>query len=803
MARLLVCAQSPGLEPPRNEGLLRKDAVLQLVPSPPFSRDDAIQNLQLNTGHEPVFQRITFPSRSSGRIEARVRTSSRCPDSSAVDCQEHLGAMASKTPASQGSAQQQKKKRHKQQQHPMMKSNKASSSTAPRDRAKKTLVAIVILLPLGFIIVIISVTLLVRWFYTLKVGTCTTPGCIEHAKALRNAMNSSVQPCSDFYSFSCGSWKPVGRHRSMIEQIFARSFRIAVEELERNANDSDLPIAQLYFQSCLAERSDTSLKEEVRKFAQFKRDLGLLWPEEWPEKSNVSVPPLKVLINLTVNWNVNLIFNVRAMPGYKGRPRALFIQRGRVNPKWSLEAAEMTRSIKEHCDYLEAPAPTPEQLKEVTDAYQAVVNATLSFTPEPSDEKKTVLKDIDEHTKSKKDKWQLYLNEMYSPDFNWQPDDVVLVQHPDILEHLRTLLDGNTDQSLRLGIAWVLLRMNLWTIVGNPRLRYKGSDIELAVRRKTACLFHVAATFGLVVATRHLRARFSQQVRGHLGSVFENVKSQYQRDFADATWIDDSVKTKLRAKMSESLDLDSLPGSAFFSNFTTGPLYKDFPKESAGSFFDNFVNIAKAFRKKLASDEFITTFSKRLGDGHVATSYSYYYNSVYFAVGALEAPLFHVDGIFAITYGSLGTLLASSMARAFDKRGIKYDKGEESLWWSSGRDAYDERFKCDLKGGASRSGHDAAPTSPLFLSVLGLRASYAAYRAAIKATRTLDIFRLKGLETYTDDQVFFMTYCLMTCAKGSTGDDCNVPVRQSDKFAYAFQCADDTPMNPSKKCTFF
>ncbi|XP_075550636.1 endothelin-converting enzyme 1-like isoform X2 [Dermacentor variabilis] len=729
--------------------------------------------------------------------------------------------MASKSKASQGSDhQQQQKKKHQKQQHPKMKGKppdkkhskeklqisgqQALPSTTPRARAKKMLASVVVLLVFFCFMAFTSVALLKMWWLAPTMGTCTTPGCIEHAKALRAAMNSSVQPCSDFYSFSCGSWKPVGRHRSVIETIFARSFDIAVQQLERDANDSDLPIAQLYFQSCLAEHSDTSLKEEVRKFAQFKRDLGLFWPEEWPENGSLAVPPLKVLINMSINWNINPIFKVRAMPGYKGRRKALFIEQGLLNPKWGIETVEeMNRSVTEHCAYFEAPAPTLDQLNELKGAHKAVVDATLSFTPDPRDEERMELKDIDERTKSKKDKWQLYVNEIFFPDYKWEPQDVVLVQHSNILSNIDHLLESMEDKPLRLGIAWVFIRMNLWTVTGNARLRYNGSDTELALRRKTACLAHVAHTFGLVVSTTHLRARFPQHVRDYVGYVFENVKSQYRKRSADATWIDESVKTKLKVKMSENLDLDSLPGSAFFSNFTTGSLYKDFPKESAGSFFDNFVNVAKAFRKKLASDEFVTTFSKTLGDGRVATSYSYYYNSVYFAVGALEPPLFHVEGSFAITYGSLGTLLATSMARAFDDRGIMYDKGEESPWWSSGRDAYKDRLKCDLKAGTSRSGEDAARASSLWLPVLGLRASYAAYRAAIKAEGLVEVFRLKGLEKYTDEQVFFMTYCLMTCAVGNNGDDCNVPVRQMHKFAHAFQCADGTPMNPSEKCAFF
>ncbi|KAH6928666.1 hypothetical protein HPB50_018187 [Hyalomma asiaticum] len=567
----------------------------------------------------------------------------------------------------------------------------------------------------------------------------------------------------------------------------------APTELEGKANESALPIAQHYYQSCTAKRSQDSLQSEIQKFAQFKRDVGLLWPEEWPKKSNSSVPPLKLLINLTLNWNINLLFNLHIMPGYKGRPRALFILRGVIDSSWAVyEYEKIKQSIEEHCHYLGAHAPTPALLKVVLDGYLAVVNATLSFKPDAREEEKTTLKEIDERTASARDKWKQYLNEVYS-DLDWRLEDVVLVQHPAILDKVGDLLESTSEESLWVGIAWLFLRMNLWTIVGKPHLLFEGSAAEVEAKAKLACLTHVADTFGLVVSNGHLRARFQDDVRTLLSSVFEDIKAQYQKNFADAKWIDESVKTKASAKMSESLDLDCMPSSQFFSNFTITAMYKDFPKVG-GSFFDNFVNIINARLRDY--------LSKKLGDGHVATSYSYYYNSVYFAVGALEPPLFHLDNTFASTYGSLATLMAISVARAFDERGIAYDKGEESPWWTAGHEEYEKRVKCDLKPGSSRSGSDNRAT-PLFLSVLALRTSYDAYRSAIARIKVVDIYRLKGLEEYTDDQVFFMSYCLMTCAVDSNGDACNVPIRQSSKFATAFKCSEGAPMNPTKRCPFF
>ncbi|XP_075750459.1 neprilysin-1-like [Rhipicephalus microplus] len=615
-------------------------------------------------------------------------------------------------------------------------------------------------------------------------------------------MNASVDPCSDFYHFSCGSWKPRGHYRSMIEQIFANSFAIAIEELEGNANESALPIAQRYYQSCTANRSEDSLEGEVQKFAKFKRDLGLLWPEQWPEKSNHTVPPLKLLVNLTVNWNINLIFNVRVVPGFKSRPRTLFIQRGVLSPSWSAsKPEEMKRSIEEHCRYLGAPAPTLTFLKEIIKAYEAVVNASLSFEPDAMDEQKMTLKDVNERTKSGKDKWEQYVIQSFS-EYTLRPDDVLLIQHPAILDNIGNLLESMSDESLRLGIAWVLIRLTFWTIVGKPHLRFEGSAAELQEKVKGTCLFHVASTFGLVVSYGHLLKRFTDDVRLRIDTVFNSVKAAYQRASADADWIDESVKTKLKAKVSESLNLDSLPGSEFFSSFAVAAVYKDFPNATS-SFFDNFVNIAKSFRKKLTSDDFVNTFSKKLGDGHVSTSYSYYYNSVYFAVGVLEPPLFYVDSTFSSTYGSMGTLMATSVARAFDERGISFDKGEKALWWIAGREDYERRVKCDLKAGVSRSGSDVASSRPLFWSALGLRTSYEAYRLAIKARKTVDIYQLKGLEAYSDDQVFFMSYCLITCAVDGNGDACNVPIRQIRSFATAFKCSEGTPMNPATRCPFF
>ena len=36
---------------------------------------------------------------------------------------------------------------------------------------------------------------------------CTTPSCVELAATVLRSMNASVDPCEDFYNYSCGGWE--------------------------------------------------------------------------------------------------------------------------------------------------------------------------------------------------------------------------------------------------------------------------------------------------------------------------------------------------------------------------------------------------------------------------------------------------------------------------------------------------------------------------------------------------------------------------------------------------------------------
>ncbi|XP_023229250.1 neprilysin-1-like [Centruroides sculpturatus] len=111
------------------------------------------------------------------------------------------------------------------------------NSRLPRKRTKRekkffagVIVLLVILFELITAVIIIAVlgtkgtTQRYKRYYKME-EICTEASCVETANYLLNSMNFSVDPCEDFYQFSCGQ-------RIMNKTFPARSIYVAVQNLE-------------------------------------------------------------------------------------------------------------------------------------------------------------------------------------------------------------------------------------------------------------------------------------------------------------------------------------------------------------------------------------------------------------------------------------------------------------------------------------------------------------------------------------------------------------------------------------------
>ncbi|KAH9381023.1 hypothetical protein HPB48_008237 [Haemaphysalis longicornis] len=639
--------------------------------------------------------------------------------------------------------------------------------------------------------------LFTRWVRNKPtIGFCDKPDCVRHAQELLAAMDSSASPCDNFYKFTCGSWRPKRMESSMIGRIYDESAEIAISEMESKA-DAVLPVAAEFYQTCADKRAQK--ESELAIFNSLKEDMGLTWPNR---KRSAKIDPLTVLLNLTINWNFHMLFNLRAFPIYKGRPQTLYIRRGILSSWRPLELQTFTENVRRHLKQLSVTI-TKEEVENLFVVVRNISSSALNVPPGATNEVLIRLENFAKHMKTRTaDTWKKLLNGFHKPDYSWNPESFVFVEDTRILLQFDSLLKEyqTREESLLEGFSWVYIQSMLWSVVGNHELLPPDGNADLMEKFKKSCLDNVQSFFGLVVSARHLYARYNDTVRKKLDTFYESVRGQAVTDVKAAGWIQDSIKEKVITKI-QDMGFNAMPEESFFSKIALANLYRDFSTTS-GSFMRNYISVARAYRQVIGHESFVSVYSKRLGGG-APSRYNYYYNIAFMSLGALEPPLFYLDGTLAIRYGAVGTLIAECMVRSFDKQGILVnDRGEQEPWWGSTTD-YDKVVNCDMFRGTGKSGSDRDKAA-LFPLAPALSASFRAYRAAIQKIKgDPDQLRLKGLEDYSDDQVFFMTYCLMRCNTGGKEHMCNIPVRNTKMFATVFQCPPDSPMNPNpkNKCT--
>ncbi|KAK8757741.1 hypothetical protein V5799_004629 [Amblyomma americanum] len=582
--------------------------------------------------------------------------------------------------------------------------------------------------------------------------------------------------------------------------------------MEGQSEDAVVPKASEYYKSCVKPREVTAT--ELHTFMRFKQDLGLMWPE----KKQVAQDALFVLIKMSISWGIHLLFNLRALPAYKGRPQTLYLRRGILNAKWlgkNWTHGRFVTDVANHCGILGVAVPT-DGYEELRQTVEDIIKSALAIPPDATSDTQFKLKEMELLMPNSTQHWLAYLNDLHKPQFRWDLNSPVALEDDAILTAIDALQKtyAAKNELLMMGFSYVFVRSYLWVLGGKPELLY-GSDANLGRHMlKVTCLEFTTSHFGLLVAAKHIHERYSVDTREGLNQFYHTIQSETKALLSEAQWVGSMTRTQAFIKLDE-LTLNAMPDEDFFSKINLARLYRDFPATS-GSFVNNFIDVAAAYRLLIGHDHFIGIYSKRLGGGS-PNRYNYYYNIAYLSLGALEPPILYTDGTLAMKYGSLGTVIAECAVRTFDRRGVQVDeKGRTEHWWDT--PAYAERTSCDLLAGVATgtgspdrkpAGRDPREIlhSALFPLAPALTTSFYAYRRAVvtlQEDNKVDQLRLRGMDELTDDQVFFLTYCLMTCGTSKTsGDACNVPLRHMPEFATAFSCPEGSSMNPVKKCTFF
>lgn len=657
-----------------------------------------------------------------------------------------------------------------------------------------------------FVSVLLACVLTFLFFFTehvKTVGYCVSDACIDHANRLSATINTSRDPCDDFYAFVCGGWQKGFPALSVQDKLNEDARKDEIKELD--ADIWRVGRATRLYNKCL-DPQQSDIYSNVLWINHFMDIVNLAWPSREPDLTKAR--PLEVMLNMSANYDLNFLFRLEIATN-KSMGNVLIFCRHYNGIVWN-DRLERPLSLVDYAKVTEQQLLALEREVYVSYEPSLLQRIEKSFTKanqyeSHGEQSWFAISELDTKTVNiEPNRWLKGLNSAYSSlKLSWAFDNIVVLEHADILNRIDALFRDYTEVELLIGIAWIFIQSHLWVAVGNPGFMLYDNSEE---KRQRICLEYVDSRFGILSSSEHITRLYpTHEARLGVASFLESLKTEFNQVMKKTPWVDREIRETAARKVNK-MDLNVLPDEHFFAPLHRATLYGHFPAINDTAFIQGWLTSSEVYQSLQLHQSFNDVFKKRRTFRHQAYTYSYLLNAVDAALGALEPPLFYPKGTFAMNYASAGTLLARELVKSIDPAGTTVnDRGESIHWWGKTESAeYNRRLNCDLRQEAGQKAISVIPAIP------ALELSHAAFKTAVEhETRTIggvEDLRLRGLDNFVDDQIFFMSYCYVLC--GKTGDmsaqrECNVPLKHSFHFTEAFRCPEGSPMNVASKCSFF
>ncbi|KAF9139535.1 hypothetical protein BG015_001986 [Linnemannia schmuckeri] len=434
--------------------------------------------------------------------------------------------------------------------------------------------------------------------------------------------------------------------------------------------------------------------------------------------------------------------------------------------------------------------------------------------------------------------WRLLLAEILPQGItNTRP---IVVQSPRYLTQLQTILQTTTLSTIHYYITWVAIK-GLGPNLGLPFRRplqvlnaaLTGTSPDLRPIRWRECVTVINTNLGDMAGHFFVQELFKGNSRQSVISIIDSLLQTYAQTFPTLPWLDDPTRAgaiqkinamqKLIGYSTEEPDVaSSISLQFYYSNLTI-------------SKFDHFGNQIRyaVWSKTLEKSQLDQPVNQKKMQDPPQTVDAFYHspsNHIVFPAGILQSPFFHVDNPEYLNYGAMGVAAGHEITHGFDNIGKNYDYiGRVKNWWTNETEkAFNEKAQCfiDQYGKFSIKGPDGKDHNVNGQLTLaeniadngGLKQSYRTWQARFLSDPsgvTYKNFKLPGLEKYTPDQLFFISFGRIWCSKerlewlmqlirGNAHPPwrfrANGSVQNSKEFSQAFECPVGTPMNPIQKC---
>lgn len=682
---------------------------------------------------------------------------------------------------------------------------------------------------------------------------CTTASCVTAAAFLKTSLEESINPCDDFYLYSCGGWLqkhpiPDGKIVWAIETVLNDELENKVKRILENSSiteETKLSKAEYnvykFYRSCkdmktiknLGATPLTTMMMNVGKFATKQNNVEMLTKES--------------LTSLLSKYYQHTLSDAIFSPGVSidDRNSTNYIlkmsQSGLALSLFRYKENKTDKVVNAYIKYLSAIAiklGTKDNLSEVE--IQEIAEESYDFEHKLSEifvppEKLSTI----EMTYNKKTLKEL--TEMV-PMIDWVQLGVIAFKDTDVqitdaepvvlitLGYFEKLNDLLKKTSKRVFNNYLLFRMcYFYASFLTQEYQDLSKGLLIAINgvyspapRWKQCISSTEAHMGMALSALFVKEHFSGGSYGEANSMVKAVRESFKEGLSNLDWMD---KKTVSAAISKADSITQKIGyPTYIMNATAlDESFKGLSYDKK-TYFDNIM-AASAFGHHKAMKRLREQVDRSLWAMTPMEINAYYNpsgNEIVFTAAIMQPPYFKHDYPKAVNYGRMGSIIGHEMTHGFDNDGRLYDKdGNFRAWWStSSETAFNQRAKCfvqeysnfTLQGiqmkGNTTLGENIADNG-------GLKAAYRAYKTWTKRNGEEQLLPGVGL---TNDEVFFISYAQSWCSGAlksriirQVNQDPHSPaiervrgvIMNNKDFADIFKCPLGSQMNPKRKCAIW
>ncbi|KAF3358307.1 hypothetical protein VDGD_04966 [Verticillium dahliae] len=631
-----------------------------------------------------------------------------------------------------------------------------------------------------------------------KDDLCLTPACVHAASEILYNLSpdyKNLDPCSDFEELVCGGWRD--RHDLRSDQgdaftgtIMAENSQLLLRHIleapypksaaSDSADEGNFKKMKSAYDACLDE--DAIKASGIEPLKHTIDELGKMFPHD-------SGKPLKNAISFLHKYGITPL--VSAGTGADDRdPDTVVIS---ISPPWtfglpSKERYEDEKLVEKYrnvtVEVLELLYPHADKtwFPKVTDLEKKLAAASPS-TEEREDVTKTYnpLKLEDAAALAPLADLVGLVHDLAPADF---AADRVIVTSPEYLKSLSAILSETPAIVLFNYFVWKTVQSLAFSVEADEVKPYKrfvnelsGKEPDSAPERWRRCVGHVDDGLGWLLSRFFVEKAFSADAKDFGDTIIKDIKSEFTNKLKATEWMDDETAEKAINKVHNIIQKIGYPTSSpDITNATELHAYYNSVNVSASDFFGNGLSV-RAFDTAREWAALGKPVDRNEWGMSVPTVNAYYNppgNEIVFPAGIMQFPVFDVEAPAYISYGAFGSVAGHELSHAFDSTGRHYDEnGNFTDWWTEDTvKAFKKRTECFVSQYANYTieGPDGKPLHVNGRLTLGeniadaggLSASFQAWQRRAKETPNKN---LPGLEHFTHEQLFFVTYSNWWCGK--------------------------------------